>query len=382
MEKFVMYNPVKLHFGKGVAEKCGEVAAEYGKKVLLVYGKGSTLKNGSYHTVKASLEKKGLQIVEYNGIKSNPLIEDVDQAALLGKEHNVDLVVAVGGGSVIDSAKIIALGIKYNGSSWDFYSGKSSPADAVPLISVLTLAATGTEMNPVAVLQNNTLQRKTGYGHPLMYPKHSFLDPAFTVSVPKNYTAYGIADLTAHALENWFGQGDAPLTDRFIVSIIKEAMLHGPTLLEDLENYDLRANIMFAATCALNGMTGWGRKSGDWGVHDIGHCLSLAYDLPHGASLSIVYPAWLKLQKTRIPQRINDLGTALFGTTDVDDAIFKIEYFFRALECPITLKEVHIDIKEPAVYENLLSVLQKNKVNGQVHKLSEEDYPKLLELMA
>jgi alcohol dehydrogenase YqhD (iron-dependent ADH family) len=382
MENFIMYNPVKLHFGKGVVETIGEVTSLYGKKVLLVYGKGSVLKNGSYDDVKKNLDSQGLEIVEFNGIKSNPMVEDVDKAAKLGKENNVDVVVAIGGGSVIDSAKIIAIALKYDGPAWDFYEDKAKPSDAAPLIAVLTLAATGTEMNPVAVLQHNCQQRKAGFGNPLMYPKHSFLDPTYTMSVPRDYTAYGIVDLIAHALENWFGKGESTLTDRFIVSIIKEAMVKGPELLEDLKNYDLRASIMFAATCALNGMTGWGRKGGDWAVHEIGHCLSVAYDIPHGATLSIVYPAWLKLQKDRIPDRINELGTALFGTSDVDDAIYKLEYLFKVLDSPITLKEINLDTRKNGVHDRLLGVMQKNKVNGQVHKLTEADYPKLLELMA
>jgi len=382
MENFVMYNPVKLHFGKGVTDKIGDITAEYGKRILLVYGKGSVKKNGSYDQVTEQLKNAGLEIIEFDGIKSNPVIEDVDAAAKLGKENNIDVIVALGGGSVIDSAKVISIAIKYNGPAWDFIEGKAKPVDAIPLIAVLTLAATGTEMNATAVVQSNCLQKKAGYNTPQMFPKHSFLDPTFTQSVPRDYTAYGILDLIAHALENWFGQGESSLTDRFIVSIIKDAMKHGPNLLEDLNNYDLRARIMFAATCALNGMTGWGKKSGDWGVHVISHCLSVAYDVPHGASLSIVYPAWLKLHKNRIPERINELGTALFGTNDVDDSIYKLEYLFKVLECPIYLKEIDLDIKKNGIYEKLLDVMQKNKVNGQVYKLTVEDYPKLLELMA
>ena len=382
MENFVMYNPVKLHFGKGVIDKIGKVTSGYGKRVLLVYGKGSVKKNGSYDQVIGQLQEAGMEITEFDGIKPNPIIEDVDTAASLGKEKQIDVIVAVGGGSVIDSAKIIAIAMNYDGPAWDFIEGKAKPTLATPLIAVLTLAATGTEMNPTAVVQSNCALKKSGYSTPLIYPRHSFLDPTFTMSVPLNYTAYGILDLIAHALEAWFGKGETSLTDRFIISIIKDAMQHGPELLEDLENYDLRANIMFAATCALNGMTHWGKKSGDWGVHLIGHCLSVAYDVPHGASLSIVYPAWLKLQKDRIPNRISELGTALFGISEVDDVIYKIEYLFKILQTPIRLKAINLDVSTPEIREKLHSVMLKNKVNGAVHKLTEEDYPKLLDLMA
>jgi alcohol dehydrogenase YqhD (iron-dependent ADH family) len=383
MVNFVMYNPVKLHFGAGVADKTGKVTSGYGKRVLLVYGKGSVKYNGAYDKVVSSLTDEGLEIFEYSGIKSNPLIEDVDKAALVGKQNKIDVIVALGGGSVIDSAKIIALAMHYGGASWDIIEGKYKPTQATPIIAVLTLAATGTEMNHVAVVQSVCKQRKAGYGNSLIFPRHSFLDPSFTLSVPKNYTAYGIVDLIAHSLEAWFGEGDASLTDRFIISIIKDAMKHGPSLMDDLQNYDLRAKIMFSATCALNGMTNWGKKTGDWGVHDIGHCLSLAYDIPHGASLSIIYPAWLKLHQDRLHDRINELGTALFGTSVVDDAIYKLEYLFKVLECPVRLKDINLNVSaQPEIREKLLNLMIRNKVNGSVHKLTPDDYSKLLDLMA
>lgn len=376
-----MFNPVKLHFGKGVTDQLGEVTQGFGKKVLLVIGKGSVKKSGAYDQVVASLNDAGCEILEYSGIKSNPLIDNVDEAATMAREHKIDVIVALGGGSVIDSAKIISLAMKYDGRAWDIVAGKYKPKDAVPLIAVITLAATGTEMNPVAVVQSTCEQKKIGYGNPLIYPKHSFLDPTFTQTVPLNYTAYGVVDLIAHSLEVWFGQGDASLSDRFIVSIIKEAMKYGPMLLDDLENYDLRARIMYAATCALNGMTVYGKKSGDWGVHLIGHSLSVIYDVPHGASLSIAYPAWLKLQKDRIPERIRQLGAALFEAGTVEDTIFKMEYLFKSLQAPLTMKEAGYDIASENDKEKIKSVMFKNKVNGLHYPISENDYDTLIKLM-
>ncbi len=376
-----MFNPVKLHFGKGVTDQMGEVTHEFGKKVLLVIGKGSVKKSGAYDQVVASLNDAGCEILEYSGIKSNPLIDNVDEAATMAKEHKIDVIVALGGGSVIDSAKIISLAMKYDGRAWDIVTGKYKPVDTVPLIAVLTLAATGTEMNPVAVVQSACEQKKIGYGNPLIYPRHSFLDPTFTQTVPLNYTAYGVVDLIAHSLEVWFGKGDASLSDRFIISIIKEAMKYGPMLLDDLENYDLRARIMYAATCALNGMTVYGKKSGDWGVHLIGHSLSVIYDVPHGASLSIAYPAWLKLQKDRIPDRIKQLGAALFEAGTVEDTIFKMEYLFKSLQAPLTMKEAGYDITAENDKEKIKSVMFKNKVNGLNYPISENDYDTLIKLM-
>ncbi|MEA1896670.1 MAG: iron-containing alcohol dehydrogenase, partial [Bacteroidota bacterium] len=314
MENFTAYNPTRLHFGKNVTDKLGDVVKEYGKNVFLIYGQGSVKKYGYYNKIVKQLKDAGLKITEYSGIRPNPVIEDVEKAAALGKKNKVDVMVALGGGSVIDSAKIIGLCIASDTSAWNFMKWRARPEASVPLINVLTLAATGTEMNGAAVIQNPETGEKLGFVHELNFPKHSFLDPQFTISVPFDYTAYGIVDLIAHSLEAFFGKGEPSITDRIIFSIIKDAFYWGPKLLQDLQNYDLRANIMLDATLALNGLTNYGKQGGDWGVHAIGHQLSFLYDTPHGATLSIAYPAWLKLQKNRIPDRIKALGKGLFDT--------------------------------------------------------------------
>ncbi len=373
MENFVIYNPVKLHFGKDVVHKLGDAASAIGKKALLVYGGGSVKANGAYDQTVKSLKEAGVELVEYNGIRSNPIIEDVDKAAELARKEQIDMIVAVGGGSVIDSAKYISISTPAGHSGWDFITGDKKPKEAIPLLAVLTLAATGTEMNPVAVVQNNREKKKAGFGHPLMFPKHSFLDPSFTTSVPGDYTAYGVVDLIAHALEAWFGEGDTSLTDRFIISIIQEALDYGPALMDDPENYQLRAKIMYAATMALNGLTHQGKKSGDWGVHDIGHNMSVLWDVPHGASLSIAFPVWMELQKNRIPERISELGQALFQTADVDDTIRQLKTFFSRLGSPVKLAEAGVETGEEAQKE-LLDNMRANKANGIIHKLSDEDY--------
>lgn len=378
MENFTAYNPTKLHFGKNVIEQLGESTLEFGKKVLLIYGKGSVLKNGIYDKVVNELNKINAEITEFSGIKSNPLVTDVSEAAQLGKLNNIDVIVAVGGGSVIDSAKVTSLSIANNTDPWSIMKNKSKPTKSIPLVAILTLAATGTEMNGAAVLQNPETDEKIGYVSPLMYPNHSFLDPEFTYSVPKNYTAYGIADLVAHALEAYFGQGEASLSDRFVEAIIKEAIEYAPLVLKEPNNYDYRANIMWAATTALNGMTNHGRKYGDWGVHDIGHNISYLYDTPHGATLTIAYPAWLKLQKDRIPERISKLGNQLFGTNSADETIENLEKFFNSIECPIRLSEINIDDNKK---EEIQNQMLKNQINGLVHKFSDEDRLRLVDIM-
>ena len=317
MENFISHNPTSLHFGKGVIETIGKTVKPFGSKVLLVYGKGSVKKSGLYDRIIAQLNEAGATIFEYDGIQPNPLVEDVDKAAAIGRENNVDYILAVGGGSVIDSAKIISITIPVTHSAWKFYEYKAKPVKAVPLIAVLTLAATGTEMNPFAVLQNPETGRKDGYGSPLCFPVHSFLDPEVTFTVPADYTAYGIADLIAHCFENFFSVGDCSLSDRFITAIIADAMEWGPKLMNNLHGYDERAAIMYDATMALNTMTGNGKGGGDWGVHGMGHILSLLHGVPHGASLSIIFPAWMKHLNKKAEKQISSLGTLLFGNADV-----------------------------------------------------------------
>ncbi|MEI7498930.1 MAG: iron-containing alcohol dehydrogenase [Bacteroidota bacterium] len=378
MENFTAYNPTTLHFGKNVLTVLGSTLKEYGNRVLLVYGKGSVKKSGLYDLIMRDLKTQGFEVCEYGGIKPNPVIEDVDAAAAIGRQYNVDVILGVGGGSVIDSVKIISITIPVNHGGWDFFSGQAKPVTAIPFIAIPTLAATGSEMNPFAVVSNHAQRLKAAFGGPLTFPKHSFLDPALTLTVPKNHTAYGIADLIAHCFEAWFGIGETTLTDRFVISIIKEAMEYGTKLLGDLQNYEYRERIMFAATMALNGMTMYGRSTGDWGVHSAGHCLSLLYDVPHGASLTIIFPAWMRHFKDQIESRIAKLGTALFDEKlTADESIDRIEAFFKSLGCPTRLSDMNI----PGVlYQPIFESMVHSKVNGGNMKMQEEDYRKLIRL--
>ena len=378
MENFIAHNPTVLHFGKDILKTLGSTVSLYGKKVLLVYGRESIKKSGLYDKILIQLHDSGAEIFEYSGIRPNPIVEDVDKAAAIGRNKKVDVILAVGGGSVIDSAKMISIAIPVQNSAWDFMTRKAKPVKAIPLITVLTLAATGTEMNAFAVISSHDALVKDGYGSPLLYPVHSFLDPQLTVSVPANYTAYGIADLVAHCFEAWFGPGEATLSDRFVISIVQEGLNAGPDLLNDLTNYSLREKIMYAATMALNGLTLFGRTSGDWGVHSIGHILSLLYDIPHGASLTIVYPAWLRYVKDRIPERIAQLGSELFQEKlNADETIDRIEGFFKSIHCPVRLSEMNIPNVDPDL---ICKTMISNNVSGVNLKLKESDYCQIVRL--
>ncbi|MEI7981171.1 MAG: iron-containing alcohol dehydrogenase [Bacteroidota bacterium] len=378
MENFTAYNPTTLHFGKNVLTSLVPTLELYGKKVLLVYGAGSVKKSGLYDRILTLMNYAGLEVFEYGGIRPNPVIEDVDAAAETGRKNKVDVILAVGGGSVIDSSKIISVTIPSGHGGWDFFNGKATAVKAIPLVAVPTLAATGSEMNPFAVVSNHAVGLKSAFGSPLTFPKHSFLDPGLTLTVPRNYTAYGIADLIAHCFEAWFGIGETTLTDQFVISIVKEAMEYGPKLIDDLQNYELREKIMFAATMALNGTTMYGRSTGDWGVHSAGHTLSLLYDVPHGASLTIVYPAWMKHFRDRISGRIAQIGSALFNADlTTDQSIAKIENFFTSIGCPTRFSDLSIT-GDPT--KSIFDAMVNSKVNGGNIKMKEEDYKALISL--
>lgn len=378
MENFTAYNPTKLHFGKNVVNELGEVVAESGKRVLLMYGKGSIKKNGIYDQVMDQLKSVNAEVFEYPGIKSNPVVDDVYEATEMGVKNNVNVILAVGGGSVLDSAKITSLSLANKVDTWDLMKFRSEPKSKIPVIAVLTLAATGSEMNGAAVLQNHGTKEKIGFVNELNYPNHSFLDPQYTFSVPKDYTAYGVADLMAHTFESFFGGGEASLSDRFAEAINKEAMHYGPLVLNDPQNYEYRANIMWAATNALNGLTSYGKTIGDWGIHAIGHILSFLYDTPHGATLTIASLAWMRFQKEHIPDRVAKLGEHLFGTYTPDETINNLENFFKTIDCPVKLSDIN---KSKENKEEILELMKRNKVNGNVHKLSDDDREKILDYM-
>ncbi|MEX0981407.1 MAG: iron-containing alcohol dehydrogenase [Bacteroidales bacterium] len=378
MENFIAYNPVKLHFGKDVVNDLGEAATSLGKKALLVYGKGSVLRNGSYDDTVKQLKECSIDIIEYSGIKPNPVVDSVDEAAQLGIAENVDMVIAVGGGSVIDSAKIIAVCIADKANGWDVMTGNHVPVSSTPLIAVLTLAATGTEMNPTSVLQNHNTDQKIGFRHPVMFPIHSFLDPTYTLSVPANYTAYGIVDLVAHSLEAWFGEGNADLSDRFVLSILEEALEIGPKLMKNLSSYEYRERIMWAATNALNNTTMHGRVSGDWGVHALGHALSYLYDTAHGATLSIFYPAWMRRLAEKNSERVVQLGVSLFNVHTAEETIKAFEAYFRQLGSPVRAGEAGIGADQK---KKLLEHLNKNDASGLYIILDESDRKAIVDMI-
>ncbi|MEY2799084.1 MAG: hypothetical protein RI934_72 [Bacteroidota bacterium] len=385
MENFTHYNPTKILFGKNEIEKVAVECLPYGQTAIILLGKGSAKKHGIYARLISLLNMHQIKFITYEGIKSNPTYQDADEAVKLAKDNNVDFIIALGGGSVIDTAKAVAMGYYVEHSVWDFYMQKvERPSKALPIISILTLAATGTEMNSSTVIQDTDGGMKKGYGSPLLFPKVSILDPELTYSVPANYTAYGIADLMAHSLEVFFGLGDAPLSDHYIASILKLAIQFGPTTIKEPENYDARANIMWLASNALNGTILNGRGTGDWGCHGLEHTLSVLYDIPHGAGLSIVYPAWLKYHFSKIKSRLAFLAKNVFdlhtGTEEklALQFIEKLENYFNILNSPIKLSEYQIPTTD---HQKIIDNLILNNITGRVYALNSDDYDGIVKLM-
>ncbi|MEO5911827.1 MAG: iron-containing alcohol dehydrogenase [Pelobium sp.] len=385
MENFQYFNPTKIIFGKDVVDQLCVETQHYGKKSLIIIGQGSVKRSGLYARVLSLMNICGLEHVTYEGIKSNPVYQDADAAVKLAKENKVDFIIAIGGGSVIDTAKAVAMGFYVDHSVWDFYLQKAKkPEKALPLFNILTIAATGTEMNSASVLQDVASGMKKGYGAPCLFPKVSFLDPSFTTSVPLDYTAYGVADLISHALEQFFGKGDSPLSDLYTASVIKLAVQYGIKIMDDPENLEYRTQLMWLATNALNGTLKAGKNSGDWGVHGLEHTLSVLYDVPHGAGLSIVYPAWLKFHQSELTQKLAFLAKEVFGISSDDEPhdaglfISKLEEFFTVLNTPIRLSNISIPLSDKA---KILGNFKLNKVSGSVYPLTDTAYEGILELM-
>jgi len=376
MENFVLHNPTKLIFGKGVVSQLGEQVKSVGKNVLLLYGKGSIKQNGIYEEIKNQLKNINANIVEYGGIKPNPIVQDADNAIALGIAEKTDVIVAVGGGSVIDTAKFVSLAIPGKFKAWDVVKFAVNPVKAVPIIAVLTLAATGTEMNGNAVLQNHETDEKLGWHHDLAYPKVSFLDPSYTATVSREQTVNGIVDLITHSLEAYFGKGESTISDRLVEAIIKDAIEWAPILLNNLSDYEARAHKMLDATLALNDITFVGKQGGDWGIHSLGHVISLLFDTAHGSTLSVMGLAWMRHISNRNPERIAKLGNQLFGTKTATETIEKLEEFYKKINAPVRMKDLAVDSHNK---QRILEVMESNQASGYHFRLTKEDQEKIVD---
>jgi len=397
MENFVVYNPVRLKFGPGTVETVGkDIAAEGRRSVLVLVGQGSARRGGLLDRIETQLKEAGLIWQVCEGIRPNPVYEKADLAVQMAKAMQADALLAVGGGSVIDTAKAVAAGYYVEHSVWDFYAGGAAkPKYALPLYVVLTLAATGTEMNRATVLQNNATGQKRGWGNELLFPKISYLDPRLTHSVPANYTAYGVADLVAHTLEQYFSPDFSPLSDAFAIQVIRQAMQWGYKAVRNGDDAEARQQVLWLSTVALNGTLIAGKRRGDFGVHAVEHVLSALYDIPHGAGLSIVYPAWIRhfgssflpkleaLEKACMPLMDQIPELALLrnpqGLPSEIPFVKLLEGFFEAIGTPTRLNQVNLG---EDVHSVILEALVHHQATGNYFDLQEPDHRRLLTMMA
>lgn len=295
MKNFIFDIPTKIHFGTKAILNIGSLVAEHSKRVLITFGSSRIKTNGLLGQITKQLTDSGIEYKEFSGIQANPRITSVRDGIAIMKEHQLDFVLAVGGGSVIDASKAIAAGAASETDPWLFCTRKETINKAYPVASVLTLSATGSEMNGNAVLSNVDTQEKLAISSPLLLPVFSILDPSLTFSVPKNQTAAGVVDIFTHVAELYFQpQAEAGVSDRISEAIMKTCIEYGHVALEEPENYEVRANLMWAGSMALNGMLNYGKSGGDWATHGIEHELSAAYDITHGVGLAIVLPQWME----------------------------------------------------------------------------------------
>ncbi len=381
MKNFHYSIPTEIFFGKGQIEVLGEQIKKYGTRVLLAYGGGSIKKTGLYQEVVDILNENQIQFWELSGIEPNPRIDSVREGIKIIKENNIDFILAVGGGSTIDCSKTIAAGCYYEGDPWDLFIKKGKIVNALPIGTILTLAATGSEMDSFAVISNLETNQKLSIAHPSIAPKFSILDPTYTFSVPKNQTAAGVADIMSHTFENYFTLNDgAFLQDRFAESILKTCIKYGKIAYDEPENYEARANIMWASSLAINGILSYG-KDARWSVHAMEHELSAFYDITHGVGLAILTPVWMEyvLDEERLDKFV-EYGVNVWDIDRNMDkyeiarlAIDKTRDFFKSIGIPMSLREV--GIKEEDLEKMARAAIDNNrgKEIGNFKPLDYED---------
>ena len=385
MENFEFVSPTHFVFGRDAEAQVGAKLANQGAaKVLLHYGGGSAERSGLLGRVRESLAAASIKCVELGGVRPNPEITLVREGVALCKQHGIDWVLAVGGGSVVDSAKAIAVGARATCDVWQFFETKQQTNDVLPIAVVLTIPAAGSEASPNAVVSNDELGRKTGYGNDAQRPKLAFLNPELTFTLPPYQTAAGLTDMYCHLLERFFDDyGAVPVTDNLNLSLMKTIRTEAPRVLADPENYDARANIMWAGMLCHQGLAGVGRHE-DWATHGLEHELS-AFDtsITHGAGLAVMFPAWMEYVHGENPARFAFYGREVFGLVtsgdveaDAFSAIDETRSFFASLGMPTTLAELGFDeARLEEAIADMLPTLAANKGNpfGSFKRLSMED---------
>ena len=383
MQNFDYMTPTRLIFGRDAIAKLPEVMTRFGKKILLTYGGGSIKKIGLYQKVLEML--KGYDIVELPGIQPNPKYDpSVLDGVRLCKEHNVDVILSVGGGSVLDCSKAIAAGAKYDGDPWDLISYKVKAKAALPIVDIITLAATGSEYDCGGVISRTETNDKIGYIDPLLFPVVSILDPVYTFTVSKKQTAAGIADAMNHTIEQYFVEDSTLLNDGFCESMLRSLMINGRKCLENPEDYTARAEMMLACTYGCNGILALGNSYSGWPCHGIEHALSAYYDITHGEGLAIITPRWMRhILSEKTIDRFVKYGINVFGIDPTlpkqeiaEKAIDATYEFFESIHIPMHLREVGID--DSRIEEMAHHIAVNEGLDKAYAHLTEQDIKEIL----
>lgn len=390
MDNFNFYSPTEFVFGKGRENEAGYYVKKFGgTRVLVHYGSGSVIRSGLLDRVKNSLVKEGLFFVELGGVVANPRDTLVYKGIDLCKKEGVDFILAVGGGSVIDSAKAIAVGVPYEGDFWDFYCGKASISKAIPVATVLTIAAAGSEGSGDSVITKEEGSYKRGAGSDYMRPRFSIMNPELTQTLPAYQTACGATDIMAHVFERYFtNTKEVEVTDRLCEAVLMTMVKETPRVIEDPNNYEARANIMWAGTVAHNGIVGVGRSQ-DWNSHGIEHELSALYDCAHGAGLAVVMPAWMEFVMSHNVMRFAQMANRVFGVpmnyeNPADTAkkgICAFRQFLHSIGMPINFEELGAKVEDIPYLAEHHGLGDTGRTGGFV-SLSKKDVEAILTIAA
>lgn len=388
MENFIYYTPTKVVFGKDEEKNVGKLIKEFGgKRVLIHYGGGSAIRSGLIDKVKKSLSEENLFFVELGGVKPNPRLSLVYEGIKLSRENKIDFILAVGGGSVIDSAKGIGYGIANDDIEdvWDLYIGKAKTKKCAPIGVILTIAAAGSEMSGSSVVTKEDEQLKRSYNSDNSRPRFAILNPELTYTLPKYQIACGIVDIMMHTMERYFSPvGNLEITDKISEGLLKTMIKYGEISMKEPENYEARSEIMWASSLAHNGLTGCGGK-GDWATHQLEHDLGGVYDVAHGAGLSAVWGSWARYVYKENPKRFSEFAKNIFGIEDNGSeeeialrGIEAMEEFYKKLDMPIRISEAGIILSDEDIV-NLANKCSNNKSRtiGSFKKLSYEDIEKI-----
>lgn len=390
MENFNFYSPTEFVFGKDRENECGKYVKKYnGSKVLIHYGGGSVVRSGLLDRVKKSLEAENIPYVELGGVKPNPRDVLVYEGIDICKKEGIDFIIAVGGGSTIDSAKAIAVGVPYDGDFWDFYCGKATINAALPVATVLTIAAAGSEGSGDSVITKEDGMWKRGAGSEHMRPKFSVMNPELTCTLPAYQTACGATDIMAHVFERYFtNTTEVEITDRLCEAVLMTMVKETPRVIADPNNYEARANIMWAGTVAHTNIVGVGRAQ-DWNSHGIEHELSALYDCAHGAGLAVIMPSWMEFVMKHNPMRFAQMANRVFGVAmnfeNPEETAMKgikaFRSFLKSIGMPINFEELGAKEEDIPTLVDKFGLGEDGRTGGFVN-LSSSDVAEIYKIAA